>query len=112
METTQNLLTPTRESDKNALVLRLERNEKDLIQLRTTLNSYRCEPRTFSFFERIETLKSGMDSLSKTNKEIISALREHKKTVDDYVERSKQQFLEFQRLHDGVEEYLTNCLSG
>lgn len=111
METTQNLANPTRESDKNALVLRLERTEKDLMQLRIKLNSYRCEPRTYSLFERIETLKRGMDSLSKANREIICALQEHKKTVDDYIERSKQQFAEFQRLHAGVEEYLTNCLS-
>ena len=111
METTQNLANPTRESDKNALVLRLERNEKELIQLRAKLSSYRCEPRTYSLFERIETLKRTMDSLSKANCEIISALREHKKTVDDYVERSKQQFLEFQQVHAGVEEYLTRCLS-
>jgi len=111
METTQNRKTATRHSDKNALVLRLERNQKDLVQLRTKLNSYRCEPRTYSLFERVETLKNSMDSLSKTNGEIINALREHKKTVDDYVERAKQQFSDFQRLNAGVEEYFMNCLS-
>jgi hypothetical protein len=111
MDTTQNLvITTTRESDKNALVLRLEQTERDLTQLRTKLNSYRCEPRTYSLFERIETLKRGMDSLSKTNREIISAIRQHKKTVDDFVDHSKKQFLEFKLLHVGVEEYLRNCL--
>ena len=111
METTQNFVIPARESDKNALVLRLERTEKDLTQLRITLNSYRCEPRTYSLFERIESLKTGMDRLSKTNREMISALREHKKTVGDYVELAKQQFLEFQRLQNGVEDYLSYCLN-
>ncbi len=111
METTQNLVIPTtRESDKNALVVRLEQNERDLTPLRTKLNSYRFEPRTSSMFERIETLKRRMDSLSKTNREIISAIRQHKKTADDYVDHAKKQFLEFKRLLDGVEEYLRNCL--
>ena len=110
METIQNQRTPVRESDKNALVLRLERNQEDLLQLRTKLNSYRFEPRTYSLFEHIETLKHSMDRLSNKNQEIINALREHKKTVGDYVEGARQQFSEFQRLHAGVEEYLTNCL--
>lgn len=111
METTQNFVIPARETDKNALLLRLERTEKDLMQLRIKLNSYRCEPRTYSLFERIETLKTGMDNLSKANREIISALRQHKKTAGDYVELAKQQFLEFQRLQNGVEEYLSYCLN-
>lgn len=99
-----------RETTKNALLLRLERNQKDLMQLRNKLSSYRCEPRTYSLFERIETLRNAMDNLSSTNSEIISALKEHKRTVGEYVDQAKNQLSEFKRLNAGVEDYFTTCL--
>lgn len=43
-------------------------------------------------FERIETLKGGMDSLSKTNREVICAIRQPKKTADDYIDHAKKKF--------------------
>ena len=101
-----------KETDKNALLLRLERNQKDLMQLRTKLSSYRCEPKTYSLFERIETLRRSMDTLSDANSEIIQALKEHKRTVGDYVDRAKNQLSEFKRLNAGVEDYFTTCLHG
>lgn len=111
MITTEKYRPPVRESEKNALLLRLERNQKDLSQLRNKLSSYRFEPRTYTLFERMENLRRSMDSLSYTNSEIIRALKGHRKTVGDYVERAKHQFSEFKRIHDSVEEYFTSCLS-
>lgn len=90
----------------NTLVLRLERNQKDVKQLRNQLNSYCCEPQTYYLFERIETLKKGLESLSNTNKEIITTIKEHKASAKEYLEGVKQQFLEFRKLQSGVEEYL------
>src|SRR5680860_1412455 len=78
-----------RETEKNALVLRLELNQKDVKRLRGQLSSYRCEPTTYSLFERIELLRSDLDNLSRTNTEIIASLKEKKKKVDYYVERAK-----------------------
>jgi len=100
----------SKENDKNTLLLRLERNQKDLLQLRAKLSSYLCEPKTYSLFERIEALRSSMDNLSNTNNEIIHALKEHKKTVGDYVDRAKNQLSEFKRLNAGVEDYFASCL--
>lgn len=99
-----------RETEKNALVLRLERNQMDLQQLRGQLDSYRCEPKTYGLFETIESLRRGMDRLSRSNLEIIDTLREQKKTVEDYFEKGKQQFLEFNQLQSRVEDYQTKCL--
>ncbi len=95
-----------RETEKNALVLRLELNQKDVKRLRGQLSSYRCEPTTYSLFERIELLRSDLDNLSRTNTEIIASLKEKKKKVDYYVERAKQQFSEFNNLYSGIEEYI------
>ncbi|CAM3380598.1 hypothetical protein ZORO111903_14000 [Zobellia roscoffensis] len=109
MTTTQRPSSKVEENDKNAIVVRLQRNQKDLVQLRTKLNSYRCEPKTYSLYERIESLRSKMDSLSHSNSEIISALQDTRKTVNIHLERAKRHLTEFRRLNDGVEEYLHIC---
>jgi len=97
---------PPFELNKNTLVTRLERNLKDVHQLRSKLNSYSCEPQTYSLFERIESLKIGLETLSRTDQEIIAALKERKKSVKEYVEKVKQQYSEFNKLQQGVEEYM------
>ncbi len=100
------------EVDKSALVIRLERNQKDLLQLKSQLSSYTCEPRTYQFFERIETLRNGLETLSATNSEIIASLKQRKRTVENYVERAKKLLLEFNQLQQGVDEYVAgarNC---
>ena len=90
----------------NALVVHLERNLKDANQLKKKLSSYHCEPQTYSLFERIESLRSGLESFSATNEDIINAIRAHKKSAKEYVENVKQQYSEFNRLQEAVEEYM------
>ncbi|MBU2946610.1 hypothetical protein [Zobellia uliginosa] len=109
MTTTQLHSSTLEETDKNAIVVRLQRNQKDLVQMRTKLNSYRFEPKTYSLYERIESLRSKMDSLSHSNSEIISSLKDTRKTVHTHLERAKRHLNEFRRLNDGVEEYLNIC---
>ena len=92
--------------EKSNLVLRLERNQREVGQLKSKLNSYICEPRTYSLFERMETLKTGLERLSNTNREIIQALKERKKSVADYMENVRQQFTEFHELQQGVHDYV------
>ncbi len=97
--------TPS-ELNNTTLVTRLERNLKDVHQLRSKLNSYSCEPQTYSLFERIESLKNGLENLIRSDQEIITALKERKKSAKEYVERAKQQYSEFNKLQQGVEEYM------
>ena len=94
------------ELKSNALVTHLERNLKDVHQLRTKLNSYSCEPQTYSLFERIESLKIGLETLGRKDQEIIAALKERKKSAKEYVEKVKQHYSEFNKLQQGVEEYM------
>jgi len=61
---------------RNALVVLLERNLKDVDLLKTKLNSYNCEPQTYGLYERIESLRSGLEALSRNDQEIITLLKE------------------------------------
>ncbi|MGB5553763.1 MAG: hypothetical protein WBM83_03825 [Flavobacteriaceae bacterium] len=97
--------------EKSNLVLRLERNQREARQLKNKLSSYLCEPRTYNLFERSETLKSGLERLSDTNDEIIQALREKKKSVEEYMESVKQQFTMFHELQQGVQDYVQGMRS-
>ncbi len=97
--------------EKSKLVLRLERNQREMGQLKTKLSSYICEPRTYNLFERCETLKKGLEHLSNSNREMIENLKERKKSVEDYMENVKQQLSEFQELQEGVHDYVRGIRS-
>lgn len=94
------------ELKNNTLVTHLERNLKDVHQLRSKLNSYSCEPQTYGLFERIESLKIGLETLIRKDQEIITALKERKKSAKEYIDSVKQQYSEFNKLQQGVEEYM------
>lgn len=98
-----------KEVEKSALVIRLERNQNDLLQLKSKLNSYICEPRTYSLFERIEALKNGLENLSNSNTQIIGSLKNRKKSVETYVESAKEHLSKFNKLQQGVEEYVASA---
>ena len=93
-------------SKRNALVVRLERNLKDVNLLKTKLNSYNCEPQTYSLFERIEALRRGLETLRRNDQEIIAALKERKKSAKECAEEVNEHYSEFHKLQRGVEEYL------
>ncbi|HEA23402.1 hypothetical protein LCGC14_2422230 [marine sediment metagenome] len=111
METLTQRPPVIREIDRNALVIRLERNQKDLLQLKSQLNSYRCEPKTHMLFEYIENLKNGMERLRISNLEIIGGLRQQRKAISDLIERAKLQLLKFNQLKEGVADYLARCMN-
>ncbi|TMM57268.1 hypothetical protein FEE95_12335 [Maribacter algarum] len=97
------------EVEKSALVMRLERNQNDLRQLKNKLNSYICEPRTYSLFERIESLKSGLETLDNSNTQIIRSLKSRKKSVEEYVDSAKEQLNKFSQLQQRVEDYVASA---
>jgi cell fate (sporulation/competence/biofilm development) regulator YlbF (YheA/YmcA/DUF963 family) len=98
-----------KEVNESSLVMRLERNQHDLLKMKSALTSYICEPRTPSLFERCESLKTKLESLSTNNSEIIQSLKGHKKSVSNYVESAKQQFQEFYLLQQGVDDYVAGA---
>lgn len=98
--------TAKKKIEKNKLLVRLERTQKDVGQMRSKLSSYICEPRTYTLFESIQNLKGRLDLLTTSNTEIIQALKERKKSVGDCMENIRQQFTEFHELQKGVDDYV------
>ncbi len=95
-----------KEANRDSCILRLERNNKDLTQLKSKLSSYMLEPRTYSLFQQIENLRNRMDYLKRTNQEILSTLREPRKSFADMMDSIKQQLREFTELQEGIDEYI------
>lgn len=98
-----------KELNKSSLVIRLERNQQDLLKMKSALTSYVCEPRTPSLFERCESLKGKLENLSSSNVEILQSLRGHKKSMGDYMDRVTQQLQEFYLVQQGVEDYVAGA---
>jgi|GEM_PF-1589802 len=97
--------------EKITWVLKLERSQQDVGQLRNKLNSYVCEPKTYLLFERRQSLKSGLDAWMRTNREIIVALREHQRNMGEHMERIHRQFAKFNELQQGVDDYMEGLRS-
>ncbi|NJB69978.1 hypothetical protein GGR42_000440 [Saonia flava] len=95
-----------RDPDNHASILRLERNNKALSQLKRKLASYTCEPQTRSLYERMELLKSQLEVLLQKNKEIIASLKQRGPNMVVDRDRSKEQITEFNEIQKSVNEYV------
>ncbi len=93
-------------SDRNSYVVQLEKNGRDLIQLGKKLSSYLCEPRTYNLFERSQFLRSRLDQLLATNRQILKMLREPKKSWQEVKDITKRQISDFRELQQGIDEYI------
>ena len=101
-------------AEKNALMIRLERNQQNVKQLRCKLNSYTCEPTTQNLFERIEDLRECLGEFSTSNSELIATLATKKSSeeIAGVVEHAKNHLLEFNRIQKGVEDYIVGSRYG
>ncbi len=97
--------------DTNTSLLRLERNNRDLLQLKSKLNSYVCEPNTYSLFEHMESLRHRIEHLLRNNSEIMLALQGKKYYLENYVDRVRNQLIEFKKLEKGIADYMTGLRS-
>lgn len=86
-------------------LLRLQRTNNGLAQLSNKLNSYTCEPCTYSLYEQVQSLKERMENLRNSNNEIISSVKQHKQTFDDIADVVKQQIHDFNELSKNVFDY-------
>ncbi len=89
----------------------LERNNQDLLQLKTQLSCYTCEPKTYTMFEQYTTLKERLDYLFAYNLDVIAALQRGRKMVKNNLEIITQQIKEFNELKRGVMTYRSNVRS-
>lgn len=96
------------EAEKSTLIIRLERNQKDLLQLRSTLSSYTCEPRTYSLYQSLEILRDGLDGLSAINSKIMVAIKVNEND-SGLLERAKKLLIKFNQLQQDVEAYVDDA---
>tara|TARA_R110002051_G_scaffold309037_1_gene381396 strand:+ start:3659 stop:4003 length:345 start_codon:yes stop_codon:yes gene_type:complete len=94
-----------RVSSRSTSVLRLERNNKDLLQLQKMLSCYRCEPKTYERFEELAELKMRLQELRKSNLGIISAIHNGGEFQKGNLGRVRKQLLEFNELQKRVVRY-------
>ena len=93
-------------SEKNILVLQLERNRKVVEQLRQKLNSYLCVPKTHLLFEQKEKLQTELDRFAHSTEELLATLKLNGIKVMNYMDDVAQRFEEFNLLHQEVEAYI------
>lgn len=94
-----------RVASRSTSILRLERNNWDLVQLNNMLSCYRCEPKTYERFEELSELKMRIHDLRKSNLEIISAIQNGTQYQSVGLGRIRRQLLEFNELQRRVEAY-------
>ncbi|NAS13646.1 hypothetical protein [Poritiphilus flavus] len=95
-----------KDRDTMPMILRLERNNSQILCLKDKLSSYVCEPKTLSLFEHMESLKSRLERMRNSNLEVISMLKDQKKALEIRKENIVNRFKEFKELEDNVFEYI------
>ena len=97
--------TPRRTSG-NTPLLRLERINKNILSLNTKLNSYICEPKTLSLYQRMDSLKSHLENMLSNNNDLINRLRERTLLPDEGRKLVQQQLESYRNLELKVLEYI------
>ena len=87
-------------------LLRLERNNREILSLKENLRSYTCEPKTPSLFDRYERLKSQLDSMRKKNSDLIEGFFDRKLGVEEQLNKIREQLQAFKQLELQVLEYI------
>ena len=77
-------VTPSKNPrDTTPIILRLERNNTELLSLKDKLSSYVCEPKTLNLFERMESLKAKLEKMRKANLETNKSVKRTQKIFRD-----------------------------
>ncbi len=92
-------------------IVQLERNDRILSQMHKKMSSYIYEPNTTSLFEQSEGLKHKMNTLKKTNIEILNSFKQQKQILKEEIEFVKNQFKAINDLQTGVDNYFNSVRS-
>ncbi len=106
MKTESNEPISRRKNDTNNIMLRLERNNRNLLYLKEKLSSYICEPKTLNLFEQKEYLGEKLDGLRNSNQELMSALKKRQLIFEDTMDHIREQRRALQELENKVLEYI------
>lgn len=106
MKAESNVPVTTRKNDHNSILLRLERNNRNLTYLKEKLSSYIYEPKTLNLFEQKEYLKDKLDGLRTKNQELMNAFKKRQILFEDPVEHIREQRRALRELENNVLEYI------
>ncbi len=90
----------------NATSLQLERINKNLVSLKTKLNSYMCEPKTLLLYQRMEGLRNDLADMLSINEELIWKIKNKILLNEEVKPRISQQFDLYKKLELKVLEYI------
>ncbi len=93
-------------SDGGALILRLQRINKDLKRLILNLNSYVCEPTTLQLYERIQGLRSNIRDLQEENRLLREQIEARQLEPEQQQPRINLQMEAYKNLELAVLEYI------
>ncbi|MEX0290640.1 MAG: hypothetical protein AB3N14_16160 [Flavobacteriaceae bacterium] len=92
--------------NSTSTILRLERINSEISSLKDNLKSYTCEPKTPGLFEQREAIRSKLDGLRTSNKELIKNIQSRKRDLDHRLESITGRLKQFQELERNVLEYI------
>ncbi|WP_291869547.1 hypothetical protein [Maribacter sp.] len=90
-------------------LMRLERSYKNILELKTRLNSYSCEPRTYNLFEQLEDLKLSIELIAISHIKLMTALKSPAHFVEVQLQQVKEQIKDALILENRVSDYI--CLA-
>ncbi len=101
----ENTKTASKITNFSKGILRIERSNKDLLQFKTKLNSYLCEPTTYKQYKIREELSEKINNLIKSHQELLDYLKTNKFTTqpDTRINNSLQ---EAKLVEEGVSNYI------
>ncbi|MGI9547209.1 MAG: hypothetical protein ACR2MM_08240 [Flavobacteriaceae bacterium] len=106
MTTSDSVPRAPRPASSDTAVLRLERINKNLLSLRTKLNSYMCEPKTLTLYQRLEILKRHLDDMRGNNTELMQNFQDKTLLAEQGKTRLQQQIDSYKNLELKVLEYI------
>lgn len=86
--------------------MRLERSYSNILHLKNRLNSYSCEPRTYSLFEQLEDLKLKIELLSIAHLKLMNTLKKPVHFIDLKKQQVKENINSVNLMEQAVSEYI------
>ena len=97
--------TPKYSSGKSP-ALHLERINKNLVSLKSKLNSYICEPKTLLLYQRMQGLRNDLAEMLSNNEDLIWKLKNKILLIEEVKPRVAQQHELYKKLELKILEYI------
>ncbi|WP_350285773.1 hypothetical protein [uncultured Croceitalea sp.] len=93
-------------TDLEQMILRLERNHKCVLRLRSKINSYHYEPKDYECFIRLRNLRFDLKELSEDQMELFDILQRNHFTTEEATLQVNAMLVRYQELDKQIASYL------